>query len=106
MLQDLAKKTDFDAKLKKINSNKLKHVLVENESKKLQTFDSSYFRGKNNFLDNDGTQNYLILQPINRYFKRIIGVSSGNIFTFGNLKVPLMKGVFMLLNLIIALLQN
>ena len=45
-----------------------KHVLVENELKKLKTFDSSYFIGKN-FFEEDGTQNYLVFQPINRYFK-------------------------------------
>ena len=56
-------KTDFDDKLKslnqKINSNKTKHLLVENELKKLQTFDSIYFRGKSHFEKN-GTQNYLV----------------------------------------------
>ena len=44
---NLVTKIDFDTKLislnKKINSNKTKHLLVENELKKLQTFDSSYF---------------------------------------------------------------
>ena len=44
---NFVKKTDFDDKLKnlnkKITSNKAKHVLVENELKKLQTFDSSLF---------------------------------------------------------------
>ena len=33
----------------KINTNKTKLLLVENELKKLQTFDSIYFRGKNHF---------------------------------------------------------
>ena len=41
-------KTDFDDKLKslnqKINSNKAKHLHIENQLKKLQTFDSIYFR--------------------------------------------------------------
>ena len=36
----------------------------------LQTFDSTYFRGKSYFED-DGTQNYFVLQPIYRCFKRI-----------------------------------
>ena len=67
-------KTDFDAKLsslnRKITANKSKHLLVENELKKLKTFDSSYFRGKSHF-EEDGTQNYLVFQPINRYFKVI-----------------------------------
>ena len=69
---NLITKTDFDAKLsslnRKITSNKSKHLLVENELKKLKTFDSSYFRGKSHFEEN-GAQNYLVFQPINRYFK-------------------------------------
>ena len=52
---DLVSKTEFDTKLqdisKRITSNKSKHLLVENELKKLQKFDSSYFRGKNYFGD-------------------------------------------------------
>ena len=47
---DLVTKIGFVTKLirlnKKINSNKTKHVLVKNELKKLQTFDSSYFKGQ------------------------------------------------------------
>ena len=35
---------------RKINSNKTKHVLVENGLEKLQTFDSIHFRGNNFFL--------------------------------------------------------
>ena len=38
--------------------------------KKLKPFDSSYFIGKSHF-EEDGTQNYLVFQPINRYFKVI-----------------------------------
>ena len=41
---------------------------MRNELNKLKTFDSSYFIGKSHF-DEDGTQNYLIFQPIIRYFK-------------------------------------
>ena len=40
-------------------SYKIKHALVENELKKLLTFDSIYFRGKSHFED-DGTQSYLV----------------------------------------------
>ena len=47
--------TDFDDKLKsliqKITSNKTKHLLLENELKKLQTLDSVYFRGKSHFKE-------------------------------------------------------
>ena len=71
---NLIAKTDFDAKLtslnRKITVNKWKNLLVENELKKLKTFDSSYFIGKSHF-EEDGTQNYLVFQPINRYFKVI-----------------------------------
>ena len=65
-------KTDFDAKLsglnRKIAKNKSKHLLVENELNKLETFDSNYFRGKK-YFDEDGTQNYYIFQPISKYLK-------------------------------------
>ena len=37
--------------------------------KKLQTFDSIYFWGKSHF-EEDNTQNYLVFQPMYRYFKR------------------------------------
>ena len=68
----LVRKIGFDAKLasfnRKITENKTKHVLVEYELKKLKTFYVSYFIGKSNF-EEDGTQNYLVFQPIIRYFK-------------------------------------
>ena len=43
----------------------------------LETFDWIYLRGKTNF-EEDGTQNYLVFQPIYRYFKTVTGVGSGN----------------------------
>ena len=55
---------------KTINSNKTKHVLVKNELKKLQTFDSSYFRDKN-YCEDNGTQNYLAFKPMYKYLKKI-----------------------------------
>ena len=71
---NLITKTDFDAKLLslniKITRNKTKNLLVENELNKLKSFDSSYFIGKIH-LEEDGTQNYLVFQPINKYFKVI-----------------------------------
>ena len=51
-------KRNFDAKI----------IEYENNIKKLQTFDSSYFRGEN-YFDQDVTQNYLVFLPIFRYFK-------------------------------------
>ena len=60
-------KTDIDAKLlslnEKITRHKTKHLLVENELNKLK----SYFIGKSHF-EEDGTQNYLVFQPLNKYF--------------------------------------
>ena len=47
-----------------------KNVLVENELNKLKTFDSSYFIGKSHF-EEDSTQNYLVCQSRNKYFKVI-----------------------------------
>ena len=53
---------------RKITENKTKHLLVENELNKLKTFDSSYIIGKSHF-EEDGTQNYLVFEPMLRYFK-------------------------------------
>ena len=52
-------------------------MLVENELKKLKRFDSSYFKDKSH-LKEDGTQNYLVFQPMYICFKRIASVCSGN----------------------------
>ena len=52
-------------------------MLVENELKKLKTYDSICFRSKSHF-EEDGTQNYLVFQLIQRYFKRIAGAGNGN----------------------------
>ena len=66
---NLITKTDFDAKLsspsRKTNENKSKDLLVENELKKLKSFDLSYFIGKSHF-EEDGAQNYLVFQPMYR----------------------------------------
>ena len=100
---NLITKTDFNAKLsslnEKITSNKTKHLLVENELKKLERFDSIYFCGKSHFED-DGTQNYLVFQTVYRYFKTIRIV----IFYHGNLKDCLMKVLSLLLHLIKCLI--
>ena len=36
----------------------------------LKTFDSIYYRAKSHF-EEDGTQNYLVFQPLRKYFKVI-----------------------------------
>ena len=65
----LVTKTDFDNKLtslnKKINSNKRKHVLVENE-----LVYSSYFGGKSNFVD-------MMVLKIILYFNQYSDISKG-----------------------------
>ena len=67
-VSSIVKKADFDTRLKKISyrvtKNKSKYLLVENELKKLKTFDSSYFLGKNYFEGNNGAQNALIFETI------------------------------------------
>ena len=59
------KKTGFDDKLKNLKKKlpQIKHLLAEDELKKLQTFDSSLFFGQGYFF-NDGLQLYLIFQPL------------------------------------------
>ena len=57
---NLTSKTDFDPKLSGLNrkvtaNKKKKHLVVQNELKKLKTFDLSYFIGKIHF-EEDGNQ--------------------------------------------------
>ena len=74
---DLVTKTNFVTKLqdisKRVTSNKTKHLLAENERKKLKAFDMDYFRGRNFFEGNDGVQNTLVFQLISKYLKTING---------------------------------
>ena len=46
-------------------------MLVENELKKLKTFDPAYFRGKD-YLE----EHYLIFKPMNKYFRKIANTES------------------------------
>ena len=54
--------------------------------KKLETFDSIYFRGKSYFED-DGTQNYLVFQTVYRYFKTV-GANDSNILLWKSKGLP------------------
>ena len=65
---NLITKTDFDATLSSLN-----RTITKNKSKK--TFDSSHFIGKSHFAK-DGTQNYLVFQPLSKYFKLITNTLS------------------------------
>ena len=78
---DLIRKPDFDSRLKKIRvtKNKAKYLLVENELKKLKTYDSSYFLVKNYFEGNDGAQNSLVFQLGEKYFNNNSGSDSSKI---------------------------
>ena len=65
--------TGFDSKLAQANvitkrNFDAKIIEIENNIKNLQAFDSGYFRSKSHFED-DGTQNYLVFQPLFKYFK-------------------------------------
>ena len=71
---NLVAKRNFDNTISsldnKIPTNKIKNESIEHELKKLKIIDLSYFIGKSNF-EEDGIQNYLVFQPIYRYFKVI-----------------------------------
>ena len=103
---NLITKTEFDSKLsslnRKITKNKTDHLLVQNELNKLNTFDSSYLIGKSHFED-DGTQNYLVFQPVYIYILRLEILI---IFYYGNLKDYLLKVLHLLPHLIIFLILH
>ena len=71
---NLVTKIDFDAKLKdisdRVTKNKSKDLLLDNELKKLKTFNADYFEGRNYFEGGDGTQNMLVFQVKGEYFGR------------------------------------
>ena len=72
----LLSKTDFDKASShdsKSAVNKTKNDSAENNFKKQKTFVSSYFIGKSHF-EKDGTQNYLVFQPIHKYIKLIANI--------------------------------
>ena len=56
---------NYQALTEKNTANKSKNLLVQNELKRLKTFDLSYFIDKSHFKE-DGTQNYLVFQPISK----------------------------------------
>ena len=57
----------------KIAANKTKNDSIENKFKKLKTFDSHCFIGTTHF-EEDGTRNYVVFQPPNKYFKVIASI--------------------------------
>ena len=79
---NLITKIDFDAKLSslngKITANKTKHLLVENKINTLKKLSLDYFLRKIFFDEADGTQYYVVFQPMHKYFKMIPGVGNGS----------------------------
>ena len=73
---NLVTKTKFDNTASSLDSkiakNKAKNKSIENEFKKLKTFGLGYFIGKSHFEEEDDVQNYLVFQPIRRYFAIIV----------------------------------
>ena len=55
---------------KNATSNMRKHLIVENELKKLKTFDSSLFIGQI-YFNNDGAQFYLMFELLYYTLKRL-----------------------------------
>ena len=72
---NLVTKTNFDNTVSTLHSknakNKTKIKSIENEFKKLKTFDLGYCIGKSHFQEERGAQNYLVFQPIHRYCGKI-----------------------------------
>ena len=106
---NLITKTNFDTELKKIServtSNKSKHLLVENELKKLKKIDSIYFKGKSHFQE-DGAQFFLVFQSMYRYFKSIVGVGSGNYIYFWKSQDLFDEKINFIMHLTTVLLQK
>ena len=72
---NLVTNTDFDNNISSLNNkieeNKTVNVSFNNLLKNLRKkHDLNYFIGKSHF-EEDGTQNYLVFQPLNKYFKII-----------------------------------
>ena len=80
----------------------IQHLLVEKELKKLNTFDSIYFRGKSHF-EEDGMRNYLVFQNILKELLMLVMIIT---FIIKNLKGYLMKQLILLKHLIIELLHT
>ena len=67
-IADFINNADLHKKKSNI-SDKTELKAEQDKIMKLQAFDSNYFRGKTPF-ENDGKENYLVSQPLYRYFKK------------------------------------
>ena len=61
--------SDLDKEIATLTT-KAKVKVDQDKIAKLQAFHSSYFHSKS-YFENDGTQKYLVFQPIHRFFKNI-----------------------------------
>ena len=72
---NLVTKTNFENTVSTLHSkdakNKTRNKSIENEFKKIKTFDLGYCIARSHFQEEDGVQNYLVFQPIRRYFGKI-----------------------------------
>ena len=68
----------------KISINETKNESTENEIKKPKTLDLSYFIGKRH-VEEDETQNYLVFQLLNKYFKTITNTKYISLWQFKGL---------------------
>ena len=105
-MSNLVTKTDFDNTASsldsKISTNNSKTKSIENEFKKSKR-NLVFVILENIFVDGvNGSQAYLIFQPVHRYVKII---ANTNTFLNGNLKDSLMKVLNLLLHLIAVLLH-
>ena len=80
---DLIRKPEFDFKLKgisdRVTKNKTKHLLVENELKKIKALGLRFFGGRKYFEGNDGAENPSVFQVEEKYFKGNSGCGSSSI---------------------------
>ena len=95
---------DFDSSVSsldsKIGANKSKNESIENELKQLKIFDSSNLIGKSHF-EEDGTQNYLIFQPLNKYFKMIASTDYVSSWKSADYLLKLLGHLLRLINVIL-----
>ena len=79
-VSNLVTKTYFDVKLQtisdRVTENKTKDSLLDNELKKIKTFDNDYFVDRNYFDETISLQNTLVFQEKSIYFRRNTGVKN------------------------------
>ena len=80
-ISGFTKNADLDKKKVATSATNAELKAKQGKIIKLQAFHSSYFRGKNHFKD-DRSQNYLVFQPIYRYFRKDTEHNTENILSW------------------------